>query len=263
MPKKTGHYIGVTGFMSRAEVNEALMTVSKETTYRLMVGVLMSSKTLAGEANKWPGRYPRKEAVADIFVDDPRALNLIHYNTDSPNTLFSEVRQIVDLAGPYLDGFQFNVKWPDPSQIEAIREAYPDMYLLLQIGSHAMEQVTSFGRFPFELFKTTIGWYMPFIDAILIDSSGGKGELLNPTRDAPYLRAACEQFPDLGIGIAGGLGFGSIHILNSLVNEFRNLSIDAEGQLRTPKPEDALHLDAVKAYITMGHMVLEGIYIQN
>lgn len=257
MPKKTGPYIGVTGFMTRAEVNEALAAVSQETTYRLMVGVLMSSKTLAGQTNKWPGRYPLKEAVADIFVDDPRVLNLIHYNTDSPNMLFSEVRQIVELAGPHLDGFQFNVKWPAPSQIELIRETFPDLYLVLQIGSGAMEEVKSTGMYPMALFQECVGWYLPHIDAILIDPSGGKGELLNTIKGGEYLRAA-SRFSSLELGIAGGLGPQTGHIVEPLVQEFPGLSVDAEGQLRTPKPEDALNMRAVEDYIVLEHLVLEG-----
>src|SRR5258708_1143032 len=101
MAKKSGPYIGVTGIMSSTEIDEALAAVP-QATHRFMPGVLVSSKTLAGQANKWPGRYPKKEAIADIFIDDPRKLNLIHYSTDSPTNLCAELRQIVELAGPHL-----------------------------------------------------------------------------------------------------------------------------------------------------------------
>lgn len=257
MAKKSGPYIGVTGFMSRDEVVQALKYVSNETAYRLMVGVLMSSKTLAGQANKWPGRYPKKEAVADIFVDDPRALNLIHYNTDNPEMLVHEVRQIVALAGPHLDGFQFNVAWPAPSQIEQIREMYPDLYLLLQIGGRAMEEVLSLGLHTGEHLKERIGWYLPFIDAVLVDPSGGKGELLSAAGCHAWIRAA-KEVHGLEIGVAGGLGPVTTHVIEPLTKEFPGLNIDAEGRLRTPKPEDALDMRAVEQYIVIAHLVLEG-----
>src|SRR5437868_5866280 len=118
MGKKTGPYVGVTGFMSRPEVVEALAMVPRGSVRRLMVGVLMSSKTLVGQINKWPGRYPKKDAIVDIFIDDPRALNLIHYNTDNPEALFTQLAEITKLAGPNLDGFQLNIAWPPISQIE-------------------------------------------------------------------------------------------------------------------------------------------------
>ncbi len=258
MAKKAGPYIGVTGFMSREEVSQALTAVSRETAYRLMVGVLMSSKTLAGQTNKWPGRYPKKESVADIFIDDPRALNLIHYNTDTPEMLASEVGQIVELAGPHLDGFQFNVKWPDhPLQLKAVREMFPDLYLLLQIGGRAMEEILSFGRYPMELLKTMVGWYLPHIDAILIDPRGGKGELLNTAKGAEWLRAA-RELSGIEVGISGGLGSVTTHLIEPLAKKFPRLNIDAEGQLRTPKPEDALDMKAVEGYIVLAHLVLEG-----
>jgi len=255
MAKKTGPYIGVTGFTSRDQVLQALTAVSRETAYRLMVGVLMSSKTLAGQMDKRPGRYPKKEAVANIFVDDPRALNLIHYDTDNPYMLFSGVRQIVELAGPPLDGFQFNVTWPAPWQIKAIHEAYPDMYLVLQIGSHAMK--ASIRGESMERFKAAVGWYAPFIDAVLIDPSGGLGKLFERAGVIEHLRAA-RSFPGLGVGIAGGLGPQTAHVVEPLVQEFPELSIDAEGLLRTPEPEDALDMRAVEGYIVLAHLVLEG-----
>src|SRR3989344_5996331 len=175
--KKTGPYVGVTGFMSRAEVNEALSVVPQDSTHRLMVGVLMSSKTLAGQTNKWPGRYPKKEAVTDIFVDDSRVLNLIHYNTDEPETLCSQLEEITAFAGPNLDGFQLNIAWPRISQLEDYRATYPDKFIVLQVGSRVMAQVESLDD-----FAESVGVYLHVIDAVLVDPSGGKGEPLDAVK---------------------------------------------------------------------------------
>lgn len=252
MAKKVGPYLGVTGFMSRAEVTEALAVVPQGSTRRLMVGVLMSSKTLVGQTNEWPGRYPLKENVKDIFVDDPRALNLIHYNTDHPETLLMQLIEITELAGPHLDGFQLNIAWPPISQLEDYWKAYPGKFLLLQIGGRAMSEVESMER-----FGELVGAYLPMIDAILIDPSGGKGEPLDAVKGAEYLRAV-RQYPTLGIGIAGGLGPETLHLLDPLVREFSDLSIDAEGRLRTPKPEDKLSLGAMRDYLDDGFPILAG-----
>ena len=250
MAKKVGPYVGVTGFMSRVEVSEALAMVPQGSTRRLMVGVLMSSKTLAGQQNKWPGRYPKKEVLADIFIDDPRALNLIHYNTDHLETLLTQLVEITELAGPHLDGFQLNIAWPPISQLEDYWKAYPEKFLLLQIGSKAMAQAESMER-----FAKLVGAYLPVIDAILIDPSGGKGEPLNAIKDAKYLRAL-RRYPTLGLGIAGGLGPETLHLLGLLIREFPELSIDAEGRLRTPKPEDALDLTAMRGYLANSYNLL-------
>lgn len=58
-------YVGITGFMNRAEVDACLSALPKNMT--LMCGVLVSQKTLRGERNKWHRRYPRIEDIAGIF----------------------------------------------------------------------------------------------------------------------------------------------------------------------------------------------------
>lgn len=247
--KKSGPYVGVTGFMSRAEISEALSIVPQRSTHRLMVGILMSSKTLAGQQNKWPSRYPKKESVADIFVDDPRALNLIHYNTDHRETLFTQLAQITELAGPYLDGFQLNIAWPQISQLEDYRATHPEKFILLQIGSRAMAEVESTDD-----FAEFVGAYLHVIDAVLIDSSGGKGEPLNAEKAADYLWSI--QYYPIGLGVAGGLGPRTLHLIDPLVRDFRSrLSIDAEGKLRT-KTDDVLCLDAMKSYLAGSFLIL-------
>lgn len=243
MAKKTGPYIGVTGFMSRTEVLEALEVVPQDAKHRLMVGVLMSSKTLAGRQNKWPGRYPKREAVADIFVDDPRALNLVHYSTDEPDTLCSQLEEITELAGSNLDGFQLNMAWPSISELEDYRQANSDKFIVLQIGSRAM------GRRLADEFAYDVSTYLDVIDAILIDPSGGKGEPLDAAKAAEYLWALSTY--SIGLGVAGGLGPRTLNLIDPLIRDFnRNLSIDAEGRLRAPQPEDKLRLNAMKAYLS-------------
>ncbi len=52
-------YVGVTGFMSSQEVIDTMKNINfKKAERLLMVGVLASSKTIRGGANKWPNRYP-------------------------------------------------------------------------------------------------------------------------------------------------------------------------------------------------------------
>ncbi len=257
MARKVGPYVGVTGFMSSAEVNEALAMVPAGSTRRLMVGVLASSKTLAGQHNKWPGRYPKREAIASILTNDARALNLVHYSTDRPETLFTQLVELTKFAGPRLDGFQLNIAWPSMSQIEDYAAIYPNMFLLLQIGGKAMAQVESMER-----FTELVGAHLPMIDAILVDSSGGKGKPLDAVKGAEYLRAA-RKHPTLGIGIAGGLGPETLHLLDPLVKEFPELSIDAEGRLRTRMPEDALRLDAMRTYLEDAFPILAGKSLNN
>lgn len=251
MAAKSGPYIGVTGFMSQAEVFEALLVVPPVSLRRLMVGVLMG--TLNGEQNKWPGRYPKKEAIGDIFVESPYALNLIHYNTDQPTRLLSQLFQITDLVGADgFDGFQLNIAWPPISQVRDYWEAYPDKYLLLQIGSRAMGQIESAER-----FAELLGAYLPMINSILIDPSGGKGLPLDAGKCREYLQVASE-FHSLDLGVAGGLGPETLDLVDPLLEEFPGLSIDVEGKVRTQQPEDKLDLAAMRTYISQAFAKLDG-----
>jgi hypothetical protein len=215
----------------------------------------MSSKTLAGKTEKWPGRYPKKEAVADIFVDDPRALNLIHYNTDDRETLERQLVEIAKLVGPdKFDGFQLNIAWPDPRDIRNFQHQryglYPDKFVVLQMGSKTM-QAMSPKTFRTALYcsydhRSCCSW---ILDAILIDPSGGEGKPLDTAREAEYLREIRAFSGPISIGIAGGLGPDTLHLAEPLIHEFSDLSIDAEGRLRTPQPKDALDLDAMQKYL--------------
>ena len=252
MVKKTGPYIGVTGFMSNAEVSAALTLVPHDSVRRLMVGILMSYQTLSNDRNELPNRYPKKEEITDIFVDHPQALNLIHYRTDHPETLLEQLIYITELAGPHLDGFQLNIAWPPIPQLKAYREAYPDTFLVLQISSNALARTKST-----EQFEALVCSYSGAIDAILIDSSDGKGEPFDAMQCVEYLHAAhaCRPF---GLGVAGGLGPNTLHLLDLLIEGFPELSIDAEGQLRTQKPEDALCLSSVRTYLEDAFPILAG-----
>jgi hypothetical protein len=254
MAKKTGPYVGVTGLRHLLEVIRALSLVPEQSKRRLMVGVLMSSKTLAGQANKWPGRYPKKEAVAGIFVNDPRALNLVHYSTDEPDTLCDQLEAVAAIAGPNLDGFQLNVAWPPISQIIEYRLRHPDHFIVLQIGGRAM---SSLGNQPQQVAER-VNFYEADIDAVLVDGSGGAGHPITQF-DENFLRAIQQHCnTHLGLGIAGGLGPNTLHSLNALIRDFPDLSIDAEGRLRTPMPEDVLSWNYVRPYLEDAFPLLEG-----
>ena len=243
--KKVGPYVGVTGFMSRAEVNEALSVVPRDSTHRLMIGVLMSSKTLAGQTNKWPGRYPQKEAVADIFVDHPQALNLVHYSTDDPHTLLEQLVQVTELAGPHLDGFQLNIPWPNLHQLDDYRSLdYGSTHtIILQIGK---DSVLDVGGTP-EGMVSALENYVGVVDGVLFDPSGGRGEPFDPERAILYLSAIEDAGWNLGLGVAGGLGPHTNHLIKPVAKRFQDISIDAQGKLRDSG--NNLDTEAMKRYL--------------
>lgn len=102
------------------------------------------------------------------------------------------------------------------------------MCIVLQIGARAVRKV----KLTNGTFINHIAEYVPFIDAILFDMSGGMEKPLDAILGAKYLRVITDNYPNLGIGIAGGLGSDTLCLLDSLISEFPNVSIDAEGSLQ-------------------------------
>jgi hypothetical protein len=237
-------YIGVTGFTSGEQVDQALICVPLSGR-RLMVGVLASSKTLAGMPNRWPQRYPPVREISSIFRSDPRCLNLVHYSTDHPKQFPEELCRIERLVGPRLHGFQLNIRWPDPELVEDYRRVSlltRRPKIVLQIGPAALREVG-----PAQL-RRRVQEYGTLIDDVLIDPSGGLGKPLKPGEVQSYLAALEGLRP--GIGVAGGLSAKRLGLLDPLRQfpGFSRLSIDAEGGLRDPETDELLG-DEVQNYL--------------
>lgn len=239
-------YIGITGFMSRSDAEAVLEILPPDSSRLLMVGVLASQKTvLLDQQNKWPNRYPKKGNLATIFPSHPAALNLIHFNTKEPETLARQLVQVTEFGGPRLHGFQLNIAWPSPAALEEYHKAYPLVQIVLQIGNHAFEAVE---HSPEKLAERVATEYGELVDYLLLDPSGGYGKPFDTERARGYLRALREKDVKIGLGVAGGLDPGTLaELLEPLVEEFPDISIDAEGRLRDGN--DMLDLERAKAYV--------------
>ncbi len=247
-------YIGVTGFMNIAEVTEAQTAFSASFLNKnrlLMVGVLASAKTLAGQKNKYPRRYPDVTQIKNIFTPGQhQVLNLIHYATDNPDSLNDELLALNEIGGPFFHGFQLNIAWPPPSELEKYRLRDSRSRVVLQIGGAAMDKVLNCPN----CIARKIFEYRHLITDILLDASGGKGKPLNPAKAREYLLAIKELLPNIGCGVAGGLGPPPLHLLNPLFKEFTSLSFDAESGLRNA--EDNLSLPLVKEYLEQASQMI-------
>ncbi len=253
-------YVGVTGFMSNDEVSAVLAEVdrvSPDSERKLMVGVLMGTKTAQGLPNKWPNRYPKSREAKDIFVPHPRSLGLVHYHADDPQKLYEEILWADAVCGmakhnQAFSGFQLNVCWPDPLTLMHLRAiehqlGERSMIIVLQIGGGAFDKIH---HSPGRLAEKIHDEYLDLIDYVLLDPSGGKGEPFNPQKALEYLRALRADNginQTIGLGVAGGLSAQNIGLLKPILEEFPDISFDAEGQLR----DSADHLDMQKtlAYV--------------
>ena len=234
-------YIGVTGFTALTEVAYVLDGIPSQAKRELMVGVLVSSKTLQGIPARHPKRYPPLEVVWRIFPTDPHCLNLIHFSTKDPTTLEDQVDRVLKAVGPGCHGFQFNMCWPRPDTLQRIR---PRMgRLVLQVGGHALEWVR---HAPHQLVAK-LSEYQGIATDILLDPSGGTGRPFDQEEILEYLRAITHADLGFGIGVAGGLSSESLGSIATISKEFPTLSINAEGRLRSP--DDDLDPLRARAYV--------------
>lgn len=238
-------YIGVTGVMTPQESRALLCAYPPDSTHHLMIGVLVSSKTLHGNPNKYPRLFPRIERAHEIFQDDERSLNLIHYSTDTPQHLNEELA-LLDrhLDHAPVDGLQLNVPWPPIEELQKYRERHPGERLVLQLSQAALD---AYAGYPLADFSSSIHRYVPFITDILIDQSAGRGVQLNLENTRRFL-SALTDVPSLGLGVAGGLGPSTLHLVEPLTRGFLNLSLDAQQGLRNHETQD-LDVVVARAYL--------------
>lgn len=238
-------YVGVTGFMDSREVADVLEAVPANGGRQLMVGVLTSFETLRRQKNKRPGRYPETHLMNRIFPSDPRCLNLIHYATDVPETLYEQLILLTRRGGSHLHGFQLNIAWPPPQILERYRWVHQNIAIVLQVGRRAFEEV---GDDPATLAEKVASEYRGLVEHVLLDPSGGRGEPFDPDTARACLDALAAKDLGIGLGVAGGFSATTLYRLEPLARDFPALSIDAEGKLRNQS--DALDPTNARAYVT-------------
>lgn len=225
-------HIGITGFISREEVEAVFNSGTKEWKSPLQVGVLVSSKSLAGLPQENVKRFPKREVLPTIFADTPNTLNLLHFNTNRPEQLADDLLKAHELAGPLCHGFQLNIRWPDIRAIEEYRKVHPGAKITLQCGNGALEELENLEHD----LPARVREYGTLINYVMIDQSGGKGVVFNHL----FMRRAFEslqQIPDIGLILAGGLGIKNLYRLHPLWKKFREFSIDVESGVRNDKDD--------------------------
>ncbi|HBI33792.1 MAG TPA: hypothetical protein DEA43_03200 [Candidatus Moranbacteria bacterium] len=245
-------YIGVTGFMSRAEVDAVLTAIPAGAERLLMIGVLVSSKTMQGIPNKWPKRYPSADQIAEIFPNHPLALNLVHFNTKDPNELFDQMMTVTQLCGENFHGFQLNIKWPNPYTLEKYKKEHPEKIIVLQCGESALEEVSCD---PIVLASVADN-YKGTCEYLLVDPSGGLGKPLNPYKGMEYLHQLNLRISGMGFGIAGGLSPTTLEdLMGPIAKAFQYTSIDAEGRLRDSN--DNLDVAVAKDFVSKAYALFQ------
>lgn len=236
-------YIGITDFMTQ-EQTRAMLGVLREAQAssaprrRLGVGVMMSKKTLYGLPTKWTNAFPHNREIETVFVPDPNAYNVLHYadydiaDQRQANIVASRIHADLLLAaswgGKYMHAMQLDMIWPNPAVVKAFRERHPEIEVIIQGNTKALEAVSNDPV----AFVAKLAEYGDVIDFVLLDKSGGKGIGMDAQVLLPYARAVADRLPNLSLAAAGGLGPLTIDLVFDLVREFPDISIDAQSKLR-------------------------------
>ena len=241
-------YIGITGFTSPEEVAAVVAALTASPSRRLMCGVLLSNALLSGEPSDAPNRCPPPDAIAGIFSDDPRCLNLVHYRPRPGVNLADALTRAQQVGGPNCHGVQINATrgapWPDPSSLIEYKNRSHPRRIVLQAGREAMASV---GGDP-SLLAQRCAEYAGIVTDVLVDASEGLGIPLDAGRTVRYLEAIAATAPDLGLVVAGGLYAANVaHLLSPLLPKWAGVSIDAEGRLRDE--DDRLDSGAATDYL--------------
>ncbi len=231
-------YIGITDFETPEQVRDMLKVFSEATQRKLMIGVMMSFKTLIGIPTKWSNVWISKERIASVFIDHPRVFNTLHYADYDGNTVLAHLLDAVSFGGEYIQGLQFDMVWPSPQMVIAFRREHPDILVVLQVNGKALELVHDDPS----MLVNRLAEYGDSIDFVLLDKSMGRGLGMDAKGLIPFATAVRSMDSSVGIAAAGGLGPETMHRANPLVREFPDLSIDAQGKLKpdgdSMKPTD-------------------------
>jgi len=226
-------YIGICDFTAPEQAERLLAILPENFSHDLMVGVMMSRKTLYDIPSKWTNVFPQKESIGGIFVPDMRAMNTIHYADynigDARDRLLADtLARVQSYGGPYLDAIQLDMIWPDSIEVRRFRERF-DIPIILQVGTKAMELC---GDDPIRVCQR-LALYDKSVDYVLFDKSGGEGKGMDAALLSTYIEAMRSRHPSLMPAVGGGLGPFTMHLMEPLATQYPHISTDMQGQMRS------------------------------
>jgi len=220
--------------------------------------MLVSHNTLRGQEPKpeFRGQYPRIDEIYRIPFKHPQALWFIHYNTKDTETLRLQLVYILEVTSPLISGFQLNIPWPSPVELEKFRMQYPDKKLVLQIGRQAYRETD---ESPKLMANRVAGEYTGLTDYVLIDPSGGEGRRFDIEMARECLAELQDRQTGMQLVVAGGLCAANLEEqICSLLVDFPDLSVDAQGQLMD-KLTGRLDLTKAGAYVSLADEIFRTV----
>jgi len=216
-------YIGVTGFVAEGDVAVAERCVrAMPATHRFMAGVLVSAKTLRGEATA-SRRYPPFERAEALLraLGEAGAWPVVHYNSRAGAGLLGVELAALRERLPSMRGLQINAADPPPFSVEAFAVQNRDVEVVLQVGRGATPSLASVrvgDTYERHVARCAVAdeaaAYVaryPGVSHVLLDASGGEDAPLDADLAGCVVGRNADRWRSLGVrvGVAGGLGPGA------------------------------------------------------
>ena len=248
-------YIGVSG-IARYEQHIALFDIAQrerisDLGYFMMIGVQATGKTQVLDIENKRGQnwHPVGDTIADAAANEDSGLTkpYVHCYFADAYEMARGIKNVMRRTGHYVRGLQFNgLPWVSKNfrpTILDFKDQYPYQSVILQAGGITLNNHSP-GEVAAELET------MP-VDYVLLDPSGGYGREMDLELMRSYVDAIYQRQLTVGVGVSGGLEAANVErLLGPLLEEYPDLSCDAEGRLRKG-PEGATELDipAVDAFV--------------
>lgn len=237
-------YVGVCGVQTvdqARELERHWARLASKTDRNLMIGVLAIAPIVRGDGEPfWSVRCPEDQARSDIFSSLETSTGCLHF-LGTKSGLAGELHAVLTVT-PGIAAVQLNMAEVEPSEVVAVRRTWPQLALGWQVADPSLVS-----------YRHAL---VEHLDFILLDTSRGRGIQFDPQSLVPEVQACREQFPQLLIGVAGGLDGGSVASLKALLSAEPRLSWDAEGRLRTAEQLDPrranAYLDASASLLRRG-----------
>ena len=242
--KSNQPYIGLTDIAKVSQIQSLLKVLPEESNRRLHIGIMTSYKHMHGLPTKWATIWPTPHERVELFIDDPRVYNVVHYadyEDPAPTTLVELVTAIND-SGDNVHAIQLDMLWPPTALLNQLKKQCPTIDIILQCSSNAMRKEPDY------INKLTE--YNPYVDYVLIDHGMGMGISMDVEAVLKTLDALSPVYSDDRLAVAGGLGPSSAHVLKAIFEKYPNVSCDAQSKLRSShNAMDPLQISYAKRYV--------------
>lgn len=276
LPKPEPFY-GFSGLNEQKHLQGVLNHILDKSQRRMMFRLNMNSVSLRGLHVEDYKNIIGLGQVRGIFsgvpeelFDDPNFFPVVNFTSDGPNTIDAELLHVdrlvhmpgdseVGILSRFIKGFQITEALPSPENLLWFQERHlwPRPFeMILQLGKLAMRLSD---HDPEKLAKL-VQTYEKVINYVILDTSSQKMGELCARWAKPFIRELNDACPNLGICVAGRLGPKSMKLVAPLLEDFPEISVLAETELK----DKYVNFDINKAifYFNSAVKVIEGRKIE-